>query len=341
MSLCSELVVSCVHPIRVVNPRYRKYGDDLRFEMARQFDDYYITAPCGRCVLCRKKRSTQWRLRLINEFEITGKTAFFLTLTFNSENYHLRKDLRTLVRRWRQNFQYHYGVAPRYFLVEDKGTQNGRLHLHGILFAPPCSLYDFRDKHHAFWPYGFVSVSRCRSVKAMSYCAGYVAGLHPSDVDADGNPTKHGKKVCSESLRFIPKTYVSKGLGKACAQKLYMFAHYDNDGKQRLFPFYKVGGKVYPLPRYYKQILFDDAERGYLKEVYLKKIHETLFDYKDREYMLRYVVNGRRVDEHGKFEQFRQYISVYEDKPEQPVEIQEDCCFEKSFIYECNLTYNL
>lgn len=337
-----SISLSCVHPIRVVNPRFRKFSEEDRKTLCRLYDDYFVTAPCGKCYLCRKKRANQWRLRLINEFEHSGKNAFFITYTFNNENYHYTKELALVVRRWRQNYKYKFGFAPRYFFTEDVGSQFGRLHLHGILFAPTSSLNEFVKAQKSLWPYGYFSVSKCKSVKAMSYVSGYVAGLHLSDVAPDGLPMKHGKVICKKAREFIPKTYVSKGIGKKFADSIYMFCHYDSNGKRRLFPFYKVDGKVYPLPRYYQQLIFSDIERHFLKLKYKGKVQDTLFNYKDKEDMLKYVVNGTKLTEFGKSEKFRQYITIYEENSDKPrIEIEDDIPFEDSFIYELNLAYDL
>lgn len=340
-AVSNSVVVSCIKPLRVVNPHYRKLPEDVRQTMMRERSDYYVQAPCGRCALCRKKRANAWRLRLINEY-MGSQNAYFFTLTFNDSNQHLAKDMVDLVRKWRQNYKYHVGVAPRYFLVEDKGTQYGRLHLHGILFEPTISVNKFVKTHHCFWPYGFVSANKVKSQKACSYVCGYISGAHASDVDNDGLPMKHGHTMCKEARLFIPKTYVSKGIGKKYASKLLFQSRYDNQGNMRIMPFYRVGDKCYMLPRYYQQLIFDDAERAQLKQKYLAEIDKTLYTFKDMPQLLRYVVQGKKLDEYGKAELFSQLISIYEDNGVfVDMSIQEQEEFDKSFIYELNLNYNL
>lgn len=144
--------IRCLHPIRIVNPKYRserweREGDNAPW----RFADYQLSVPCGHCYLCRKRKANDWHVRLFHEYlgtpyyYIRGKkqerNVLFCTFTFNDKHLPddnpegLRSRLAPYIRHWRDNWRKRFGVSPRYWCTTDIGNE-GRLHLHLLIFNP-------------------------------------------------------------------------------------------------------------------------------------------------------------------------------------------------------------
>lgn len=270
-----SLPTTCLHPTKIVNRRYtsNKYSSRTNYrELVSTFfirkRDYLLNVPCGKCYLCRKKRANEWRFRLMAEYTSTQKAVFF-TLTFENDNdiTNYEKDKQVLIRRWRQNYQYHTGCAPRYFISEDVGSEAGRLHFHGLLFNPthkdgtPISTTWFR-RHNFFWKYGFTNLSWVRSPRAITYVTGYITGAN-----LQKEAKKHGKPICEKARKFIPHIFVSNGLGKSFLSP-QTISHF----RSRIADHYVVKQGAYPaiLPRYYRSHIWSEDEQlriHYLREL--------------------------------------------------------------------------
>lgn len=257
--------LNCLHPLRIVNPRYKF---DEAYNPADSYytrqPDYLIVVPCGKCYLCRKKIANAWAFRLEEELDTPEIVAnsYFLTFTFDDKKYnfylHLNEDgiycnKAIIIRRWRQLFYKHTGVNPRYFLVEDCGSQYGRVHLHGILIDPrdkngkPLSKSVIESKN-AFWINGIAECKQLYSKEAVGYVCGYISGS-----SLDKQAEKHGKPVCEKARKFIPRHFVSKGIGKKFADKVS--AEYQVKSKDHFL--YKRGNYKLPIPRYLLDKIYD------------------------------------------------------------------------------------
>lgn len=224
--------------------------------------DFYLSVPCGRCYLCKRKRAQHWKLRLQIELDntrthlIQGKQtprAIFLTFTFNEEHYHEPEEQFTdWVVKFRDNYRKKFGKSPRYFAVSDCGSQFGRIHFHMLLFDP--RVYDRRRKEYTrdisvselhklsyWWPFGYVTYDAwCKSGATADYVAGYISGSNLYKEE----PVKHGKPICEQALRYKPKIYCSKGLGmQICDSTLYAKISRNN------FQYIDYRGYVYGVPR--------------------------------------------------------------------------------------------
>lgn len=123
----------------------------------------HIPLPCGKCTECKKRRISGWSFRLLKEAE-AATSAFFLTLTYDTENVPItKKGYMTLERGYWQEYElctviksrkvikakkYHKseiqlwlgrlrkasGPNMKYYLVGEYGTKNMRPHYHVILF---------------------------------------------------------------------------------------------------------------------------------------------------------------------------------------------------------------
>lgn len=265
--------VTCEHPRVIVNRRYSKLGAVSAF-YANNID-YYLQVPCGRCRLCKQRIAKEWKVRLECELQHTrthrhnGRTlprCAFITFTV-SDKYYTDDDkfFAPWLVKFRDNYRKAYGRSPRYWAITDRGSQFGRLHLHMLLFDP-CywdkiekrytkyvSINNLYKQHHLWWPYGFVDIQWVRSAGAGNYVTGYLSG---ANLSKDGD-VKHGKPICEKALRYKPRVFPSKGIGKQYIE--------DEANAKRLHDnnYIDLNGYIFALPRYYKQKIFTETELYY------------------------------------------------------------------------------
>lgn len=104
----------------------------------------FIQVPCGKCELCRDKRSRDWSFRATCETATSTSRPLFLTLTYNNE--HLPKcgifkeEIQLFMKRLRVRLdRLHIKHNIRYFAVGEYGTKSARPHYHMILWNfPDC-----------------------------------------------------------------------------------------------------------------------------------------------------------------------------------------------------------
>lgn len=90
----------------------------------------YDEIPCGICLGCRMDKASDWANRLLMEIKTQPVNNWFLTITYDEENYPIslsKRDIQLFLKRIRkkQNF--------RYFLAGEYGTKTFRPHYHMIL----------------------------------------------------------------------------------------------------------------------------------------------------------------------------------------------------------------
>lgn len=251
--LHSQASVKCLKPIKIRNPRYYAKTDNPEIRV-KQFVRYqndlldyqfngskledYIYVPCGYCYTCLKRKSSDWRLRLLHEVSYNFyKKPLFVTFTFAPEYYEQFKDNVALaVRRFLERIRKVTKKSVRHWFITELGERTGRLHLHGFLFnfsLPVARLADF-------WKYGFVSVSSI-SHRRISYAVKY--SLKPS------------------TFVFKPQVFCSPGLGKvytelSTTQKFHIRKNLLDDAYYCTF-----NGFTYSLPVYYRNKIFSEVRR--------------------------------------------------------------------------------
>lgn len=153
-----------------------------------------VPCPCGSCIACRKKKASEWSLRL--EFEARSYPVdqiWFVTFTYDPQ--HVPDDysldvshVQKLLKRIRLRLPY----KIRYYICGEYGDERGRPHYHAIFFGlKQCDLKylgipkkDYlagvrpisrNGGYNVAWSYGFVDVEVPRSHGAVcSYIAQYV-----------------------------------------------------------------------------------------------------------------------------------------------------------------------
>lgn len=197
---------------------------------------------CGKCILCRIKRYSEWLIRLEYESKYYNfKNKCFLTITYNDENIPAsgdlcRRDVQLFLKRLRKNLKL---KDFKYFLSGEYGENTKRPHYHAICFGmyPPDGEFlkmtkkgykiyrsDFLD---GCWSKGFVNYGHVAH-DSLSYVVGY---LFKKD-DRGASPEFHLQ---------------SKGIGK----------RYCLDNKDKFLKDLCIrrGGREVSLPRYYYKLL--------------------------------------------------------------------------------------
>lgn len=107
----------------------------------------FILVPCGKCELCRDKKSREWSFRAICENATSTSMPYFLTLTYNNE--HLPKcgifkeEIQLFLKRLRIKLdRLNVSHNLRYVAVGEYGSKSQRPHYHMILWNFPSAAFN-------------------------------------------------------------------------------------------------------------------------------------------------------------------------------------------------------
>lgn len=158
-----------------------------------------ITADCGKCIECTRKRANAWAARIVAEANAHSENCC-ITLTYDNE--HIppgellnRKDMTDFLKRFRARI---YPQKIRYFYCGEYGEKKGRPHYHLIVFgwSPSSDInrygleYSFRKGNTRYyrcsflsdlWKNGFVTIDPDVSRETAFYCSLYMQKYTKSD----------------------------------------------------------------------------------------------------------------------------------------------------------------
>lgn len=207
--------------------------------------------PCGQCLPCRINKRRLWTHRILLESKCHEKSVF-TTLTYSPDNLPpngslVRAHLQLFLKRLRRR------VAPRllrYFAPGEYGDDTWRPHYHPILFG--LGLDSARDIEES-WGLGFVDV-RELSEELAQYAAGYVV----KKLTRGDDPRLAGRtpEFCAMSLKPGIGALAVPTIGAALSSRegSKLIAR-DRDAP----PVLRHGKKLYPLGRYLRQKLREEA----------------------------------------------------------------------------------
>ena len=163
-----------------------------------KLNDIDFRIPCGKCLNCKKKRRSDWSLRLEHEY-LYSDSALFITLTYNDASIPRnkgiptlnKKDLQDYIKRLRNSHVAYVsrelGIRKsevknvskqiRYYAVGEYGSKTNRPHYHILLFN-----YDIANLKpiEAQWkntqtghPLGFVDIGKVSSA-SINYTTKYM-----------------------------------------------------------------------------------------------------------------------------------------------------------------------
>lgn len=233
--------------------------------------------PCGQCSACRLNKAREWSIRIMNE-TLFHEDSCFLTLTYDDEHLPnnkslVKKDLQKFLKRFRKCFD----SQIRYYASGEYGDESHRPHYHLILFgvSPTDDVFKKKryDRSHKgwhceldCWSYGF-----CFTAPVTYDDACYVARYTMKKLT--------GKKSgYYDELGIEPEFAVMSlkpGIGAEYIR--------GNKGKlkRRGFIIGKNGQKC-PIPRYYKDKIYNPFEKEYLARENVQKINIEVKDKADK-----------------------------------------------------------
>lgn len=263
--------------------------------------------PCGKCFECLKRRKNDWFVRALKEFTHCYKRdgygrkrhVYMVTFTFNQDNLpentpyfpdpafpdidqsnlersHYRKILSAKIRAWKDVIRKRLGYFPVHWLVTERGDENNRLHLHGILICRDLTDYELI---RSSWKYGYSWVENLRDLKGISYSLKYMLkGLMERVLFDD---YLAGLVYCSHGFG---SSYLSEGVLRYIWSK-------SNYSYQSILTLSECNGFKYATPRYFikKACQFFGHVKYPSLTDYLSLIedppsksrHDLWFDYRD------------------------------------------------------------
>lgn len=259
----------CLNPKLIRNRRY--VGNEKNNWTIPECKDerlLYIQAQCGKCWECRKRKASEWRLRLTEALS-TWEGGKFVTLTYSDKELNKLKEKYNneeqifikSIRNWLELDRKYRGKMMKHFLIAEKGQNNTeRLHAHGIVWG------ENPVKH---WKYGKAEIGYECSQRTINYLVKYI--LKPD----------------SKHKEFRPKILASHGIGKGMTEKAKFDNRYRGEKtstKKRL-----PNGLKIELPYYIKAKILSIEEREQLRlykeekgEKWVNGIKFTKYDSEER-----------------------------------------------------------
>lgn len=225
----------------------------------RNKENKSLPVECGKCPECIKKRTSQWSFRLRTEGDASS-SSHFITLTYNSENVKLTpKGFMTLypedVTLWLKRLRKISESKIKYYYVGEYGGKTERPHYHMVIFnAKPEDIE--RTWTHGAVHYGTVTGA------SIGYTLKYMI--------KDGKIPKH-----KNDDRLKEFSRMSKGLGLSYLTAETMYWHTDKRVLlERLHC--TIDGKKIPIPRYYKERIYDKLHKYIIQQEAIKLERENL-----------------------------------------------------------------
>lgn len=219
-----------------------------------------IPIGCTKCMACRKKKAREWSVRMQEELRNTELKGYFMTMTFSEESlieldndlknkgmlfdgYELDNRIASLaVRRFTERWRKKHGKSVRHWLITELGGNNTeRLHIHGIIWTN-------EDKQDIIdlWNYGRCDTGKYVNERSVGYIVKYLS------------------KVDKKHKEYVPKMFVSNGIGKGYLDRIDSNHNvYKKDGKTFEEYITRQGSKM-AMPIYYRNKLYSEKERELL-----------------------------------------------------------------------------
>lgn len=242
------------------------------------FKPMFFAVPCGKCILCREKKASEWSFRALCENQSSLTEPLFVTLTYDNEHKPhcgIRKeDIQNFMKRLRRNLdKLKIEHDIRYFACGEYGKKTHRPHYHLILWNFP------RDKFH--------TLTACLHFVEKAWRAPVVDRLKRPRYNKDGSPITRqiGFAYCLPCQKGAI-SYVMKYMRKDCVipegcNKTFFLSSRKNGGIgaihfKQYIDFYrnnpdcieftvhdKFSGleQTKVLPSYFKSLVFPSASR--------------------------------------------------------------------------------
>jgi hypothetical protein len=259
----------------------------------------WLPLPCGSCPPCIKRRIDGWVFRMLEEDRVS-RSSHFLTLTYNPDHVPkqtivhngVKKRFVTLRKKHGQNFikllrKKVYEDFPnngpiKYYMVGEYGSSTRRPHLHCIVFNVPSEAY-FGDawsretKTGSRRAFGKIDVGQVTN-NSIAYCVAYMNKVKSHGSNAWPGSEKEfwlssarigasylikswnvKEKKVKVTRKKTKKSYVQTR--KIYSPKEYTSAYYWHR-ETGITYLTRPGGYRIAMPRYYRNIIWSDAERS-------------------------------------------------------------------------------
>ena len=251
-----------VDPV-IINRKYVKIAEENNEPVDNYSNriDYFVHVPCRRCINCINSYMTQWRNRLLYEFEYMSSeqraNSYFVTLTFCDQVLYSKDfDIALLKKRFIDRIRKSVGNSPRHWIVTEYGEKFGRLHLHGLFFDVNFPIHQLEE----FWKYGIVDFSQMTE-NSIKYCTSYI--------------TKGAEDIIIPPDK-IQRVFCSPGIGRAYCDDSYNI-RYHHPSPGILNPILQNSSQfLQAMPRYFKQKIFSDDEREDMTLQYFNEFSEDV-----------------------------------------------------------------
>lgn len=220
----------------------------------------YITVPCGKCPLCRNKKSAEWSFRAVCENKTSTAVPLFVTLTYNADNLPSngisKVAVQLFLKRLRINLD-RLGIehSLRYFACGEYGTKSKRPHYHLIIWSFPDmrTLKERLSVIEKSWQQGFCYVVPCTH-GAISYVMKY---MKKTPIVPNG---------CEPN--FFLSSRKGGGIGAAYAKSLMSYFR-ENPTQLEISVTDPYSGKTFTslLPSYFKNLYFPPNSKLVTKQV--------------------------------------------------------------------------
>jgi len=293
----------CLYPKLIKNRKYipnKKNGGNV----PTVFDERvkYVPIGCQRCQECKKQKSREWQVRLLEEIR-HDRTGIFITLTFSNQSirelhdkllndgwsnlkgYNLDnqiaiKALRLFLERWRKKFK---KSVKHWFVTElgHEGTEN--IHIHGIIWTNKS------DHIRNIWNYGHVWMGREENGRIINYV----------NEQTIGYIVKYINKQDLKHKYYTPKILTSPGIGKQFINR--PDKNKNNYKGQDTIETYKTRtGHKMSLPIYWRNQIYTEDER---EKLWLNKL-----DKQERWIM------GEKVDVSNGYEEYNKLLKFHQER---------------------------
>lgn len=257
--------MNCLHPISIRHPTVEKFKSDNHdlwyfklhlsdAEVLKRIDEFckihsidrILQIPCGKCLYCYQRKQEVWRIRLQQEMK-SSFCCYFATLTYNDDD--LPKDgvSKTDVQKFFKRFRHNLCVSVRYFGVSEYGPKGTRRpHYHFALFFndyisfDDC-LFELERSWHSIVSLGDLTDGRIQYLS--TYCIKF---FNEAPVGQNVN-----FMLCSR------RPFIGHG---------FLDSEMCDNLRFKMVPYVQVNGFKKPMPRIYKEKIFDDEQVIQLRE---------------------------------------------------------------------------
>ena len=243
--------------------------------------EHRVPVPCGRCAYCKKTRTDQWVFRLMQEDKVS-LYAHFITLTYDTKNVPISGNgFMTLDKShpplfWKRLRDYAVRRYPhsrpiRYYLCGEYGSKNERPHYHAICFNVPDP-----ELFYDSWKLGKIDVGEVEGA-SIAYTVGYM------------NKETRIPKFHRDD-RVPEFAQMSKGIGKSYVSDMRNVNYHKDDYSRQYVTDHQ--GKKIPIPKYYKDRIFDDKEKAFIR----RKSELSRLEREEEEKRLFFIKNPNATD---------------------------------------------